>query len=269
MALWDGSPHNSFIKCATMGLLPTVRPDLRSHTFDLSYEDSIIQDKKYLKSSLKLLWNKAIHDEAYYLWLAQEGQLVLERNETIAWAQNVMHEPHKGLILETEATSFPESELVSISILRLTGEPILHTLVRPTERVKESTTLVHGIRQRDVDDAPSFADLHPTLKNLLEGEIVYCHNLEFCRWTLDYSAQLAGLSPISLTEQSHCLMLAYAGFLGEESSYDRYLWERLEGASKHRGENSYGLDILLEMAQASLLVPEEAFEIYLSHRTQQ
>lgn len=56
------------------------------------------------------------------------------------------------------------------------------SLIRPPEAAGKfhwGNVRVHGIRRRDVEDAPTFAELWPQMEADLEGSVIVCHNAAF------------------------------------------------------------------------------------------
>lgn len=65
-----------------------------------------------------------------------------------------------------------------------------YSLINPMMHFSSFNTRIHGIREEDVADAPTFAELWPTLNDYLSHNIVIAHNASFdmsvIRNTLDY-----------------------------------------------------------------------------------
>lgn len=64
-----------------------------------------------------------------------------------------------------------------------------YRLINPKCSFSPFNTHIHGITEADVQDAPTYAELWPTLQGILEGELVIAHNASFdmsvLRHTLD------------------------------------------------------------------------------------
>ncbi|WP_099157440.1 3'-5' exonuclease [Virgibacillus ndiopensis] len=64
-----------------------------------------------------------------------------------------------------------------------------YSLINPLMEFKSFNTYIHGITESDVEDAPTFAELWPTLHKYLDNNIVIAHNASFdmsvVRQTLD------------------------------------------------------------------------------------
>ena len=65
-----------------------------------------------------------------------------------------------------------------------------YSLINPMTEFRSFNTYIHGITEDDVTDAPTFAELWPTLNKYLMNNLVVAHNASFdmsvIRHTLDY-----------------------------------------------------------------------------------
>lgn len=69
-----------------------------------------------------------------------------------------------------------------------------YSLVRPPlNKYMWQTTRVHGIKPKDTMDAPTFVELFPVLKPLLEGQKMVAHNEAFDRAVLQRTMKYYGL----------------------------------------------------------------------------
>jgi DNA polymerase III subunit epsilon len=74
--------------------------------------------------------------------------------------------------LETTGINIVTDRIVEISYLKIfpTGKEESNTfLVNPTIPIPEKSTAIHGIKDEDVKDAPTFNELAKTLANIMEG----------------------------------------------------------------------------------------------------
>lgn len=74
--------------------------------------------------------------------------------------------------LETTGINIAQDRIVEISILKIHPngrEEIKTELVNPDKPIPEETSLIHGIYDEDVKDAPFFKDLGKTIAKFLEG----------------------------------------------------------------------------------------------------
>ena len=84
---------------------------------------------------------------------------------------------------ETTGTDPERDEIVSFALVLLdpdgdeTGR--FGSLVRPSCPIPEEASAIHGIRDADVADAPTFAELAGRLLELLGGRVFVAHNASF------------------------------------------------------------------------------------------
>lgn len=128
-----------------------------------------------------------------------------EVDKTIAWARTMLSTPD-ALILDTETTDL-HGYIVEIAVIRMDGTTVFESLVNPLGRIRASH--IHGITDRMVWDAPTFADIEPQLRTLLHGKTVVVYNAsydagvlesEISRLCTPSSDQLAWLIDIDHTD---------------------------------------------------------------------
>lgn len=99
--------------------------------------------------------------------------------------------------VETTGTSVEADEIVSIAVVRLDAEGIeldrFASLVRPTGPIPAESTAVHGIDDAEVAGAPTFAELTPTLLELLDSAVFVAHNADFDLPLVEHAFARAGL----------------------------------------------------------------------------
>ena len=70
----------------------------------------------------------------------------------------------------------------AVGIVVADGEGIheeFYSLINPLMDFESMNVYVHGIRESDVQDAPTFDELWPVLENYLTGSLVIAHNASF------------------------------------------------------------------------------------------
>lgn len=80
---------------------------------------------------------------------------------------------------------------IGIVIANASGvEKEYYHLINPLTTFSSFNTRIHGITESDVSDAPTYAELWPTLRELINNNLVIAHNASFdmsvMRHTLDY-----------------------------------------------------------------------------------
>ncbi|WP_288479229.1 3'-5' exonuclease [uncultured Pseudomonas sp.] len=174
---------------------------------------------------------------------AQQG---LVREQARRWLEQDV------LVLDTEATGLgEEAQLIEVAVMTLGGRVLLDTLVRPTIAVPREATLIHGLTDADLAQAPRFPEVFARLWPLLQGRTVLAYGMPFDYRLLGYNAHLHGLAlppeleretpPVQLVDGTrlHCLMQLYAQFWQEPSldSRNQDGWRRkaLAMAARQQG----------------------------------
>jgi DNA polymerase-3 subunit epsilon len=165
--------------------------------------------------------------------------------------------PIAVLDFETTGLSPGYDRVVEVSVVRIDpgSEPrlVFDSLVNPERRM--AATEIHGIRDRDVADAPRFDDLAAGLLHALSGCVVAAHNvyfdLRFLRFELDrlglfqevphlctmYSRPLLGLAACSLNEACRIDRIGFTPThtSRSDSTAAALLWMRYRKAFQERG----------------------------------
>ena len=184
-----------------------------------------------------------------------------------AWARALRHSADWA-VLDTETTGLDSNaEIIEVAVLDGHGRPLIDTLVRPVMPIPAPATSIHGITNRMVASAPTFAQIWPDLRELLATRRIIIYNADYDVRLLKQSAQRAGfrLPPL----RTECAMLQYAAWRGEVGTYGDWKWQRLEQACAqlnvtlaeaawHRaaGDCMATLAVISGMAGDSLDVPD-------------
>ncbi len=139
------------------------------------------------------------------------------------------------LYLDTETTGLRglfaggSDEIVELAIVDDRGEPVIHTLVKPSLRSSwPDAQRIHGISPAEVADAPTLMQLLPEIRKAVSGKAVVIYNAGF-----DVQFFPADVFANSSVE---CAMLAYAEYDGEWSDrYGSYRWHKLVTAAQETG----------------------------------
>lgn len=80
------------------------------------------------------------------------------------------------LILDTETTGLgDDAEVIEVSVIDARGEVLLDTLVRPSGQIPAEASAIHGITDADVATAPTWAEVHERLVELVAGRMVIAY----------------------------------------------------------------------------------------------
>jgi len=139
------------------------------------------------------------------------------RRQARRWAQDLMK--RSFYVLDTETTGLGKhDEIVQIAIVDQDGDKALNELIKPTIPIPSGASRVHGIYDRDVEDADSFGDIYTRLLKLLAGQVVVAYNMDFDRRMLRQSGAKYGLREIRMNwnrdMSQHCVMKQYARYKG-------------------------------------------------------
>jgi CBS domain-containing protein len=106
--------------------------------------------------------------------------------------------PAVVLDLETTGLNVKHDRVVQAAAIAMLGARILETprlnqLVNPGMPIPESATRIHGLADADVADAPTFADVAESLREILSGKVVVGHHIGFDLAILRNEAARAGI----------------------------------------------------------------------------
>jgi len=191
-----------------------------------------------------------------------------DRIEAIKTAREIV--AARPVYLDTETTGLDSSaEIVDIAIINSDGTELVNTLVRPTLPIPEQATNIHGIKNEDVTDAPTFADILPNLI-VYEDRLVVIYNQNY---DLRLMAQSAEANSVDswIPRDSICAMELYAQFHGDwNRQHQSYRWQKQSDAAKqlgieiranvhrlHRAAVDANLCRLIVEAMAALPLPNE------------
>lgn len=115
-----------------------------------------------------------------------------------------LHTPLAGLSvlvldLETTGLDVARDRIVQVGALAMQGAsiaeaPRMDQRIAPGIPIPAQASAIHGLRDEDVADAPAFADILPTLKQLLAGRVVVGHHIGFDLAVLRHETARAGIA---------------------------------------------------------------------------
>jgi DNA polymerase III epsilon subunit-like protein len=117
------------------------------------------------------------------------------------------------LILDTETTGLDENaEIVELAVVNANGEKLVDTLIKPLNPIPEEVSLIHGISNEMVNDAPNWRDVWLEIAPLLTGRLVLAYNAPFDSRILEQSCRLYRLPEPSFDWR--CVMQMYKDHTG-------------------------------------------------------
>ncbi|XGV96003.1 MAG: exonuclease domain-containing protein [Leptolyngbya sp. BL-A-14] len=133
------------------------------------------------------------------------------------------------VILDTETTGLRNAEIIQIGVLSGGGEVLLDSLVKPTIPIPHKTSIIHGISDDQVQNAPTFPEIYPHFVDLIKNKAVVIYNAQFDEAIFRYCCNRAHFNVPGFTEL-HCAMQWYAKWIGDWSDYHgNYRWPKLPG----------------------------------------
>ena len=138
----------------------------------------------------------------------------------------------QSLILDTETTGLgPVAEIVEIGIVNVWGGVVFESLIKPASPIPEAATAIHGISNADVANAPTWADVHDRIADIIRGRTVAIYNAAYDVRLIEQTAKLYKRLVPKYTPW--CAMLEYAKWWGEwDDQRDAYKWQRLTNAAR-------------------------------------
>ena len=169
----------------------------------------------------------------------------IDRNRAIAWAHTLLA-GGDFLILDTETADL-RGEIIEIGIIDASGNVLLDQRIKPAGQIAPGAQAVHGISIDDLQDAPTFPDVYPEIKSILENRLVIIYNAAYDTACITQDIERHGLERMNASAQ--CAMKIYAEFFGDWSEYHgSYKWKPLNGTHGAIGDCQTTLERLKEMA---------------------
>lgn len=136
--------------------------------------------------------------------------------------------------LDTETTGLEKTDqVVEIAIIDNLGSILLNTLIKPTIPIPPAAESIHGISDKQVAGAPTFARVLPELQNILASRTLVVYNAKYDVRMLQQSAQAVNLK-IQFPIKIHCAMELFAEYRGQwDPSRQHYKWFSLGNAATH------------------------------------
>lgn len=139
------------------------------------------------------------------------------------------------VVLDTETTGLgSDAEIVELCILDDKANILLDSRVKPSKPIPAEATAIHGITDTMCEHAPTWAELAPRVRDILQGRVVVVYNVDYDRRLLMQSDAIAGLANDWRGLCAwHCAMDAFAQTYGEKSSRGGYKWKSLKVAADY------------------------------------
>lgn len=158
------------------------------------------------------------------------------------------------IIIDTETTGLKgDAQIIEIVAIDRDGNTLFDTLVKPTIPIPPEASLIHGITDDQVADAPPFDLIWPSLKTVLDGKRILSYNIAFDMRMLEQSLSAVDIQD-PLICPSDCIMILAADHLRRQKwcNLATAAWqlnvEQQEPAHRALGDALTALDILRAIA---------------------
>lgn len=200
-----------------------------NYELDLSFLQSILTERR-------------IHLD----WLTEDRQVYSGSFDAHHWARQMISS-EDVVILDTETTGLPQLkknvEVIQVGAISTRGDVIVDELIKPKYKIPQRTTKIHGIRNEDVENMPSFPEVHEELQSVFEGKTVVAYKVAFEQQVLARSCSIHKLPELK-PKRWLCALKAYRAYRGFPESCP------MPGAVHSAVDDCYALlDLLMEMAR--------------------
>lgn len=122
-----------------------------------------------------------------------------------------------GLVLPSAAPLHTQPRVIEVGGVKFdeNGEiGRISQLINPLCKLDKKITEITGLKNKDLDNQPSFAEFAPALEKFFEGaDFLICHNAAFDKSVLDYEFLRLGRGG-KLPKETICTANEYAAILG-------------------------------------------------------
>lgn len=138
------------------------------------------------------------------------------------------------IILDVETTGLDPNthQLVQISLMNNKGKIIFSSLINPGRPIPPDATKIHGIKDSDVANAPTLAEIAPLLQRFLDGSYLVAYNAGFDVHFLTHLLRNLGVAEKFFFEGVGCVMELYQEYLQSER------WKPLPNLSGRESHDS-------------------------------
>lgn len=162
-----------------------------------------------------------------------------DRHNALLWARDVVRGKN-WCTLDTETTGCDvDDQVVEIAVCNPQTLETRAWRVRPTCPISDGARAIHDIRDEDLVNAPTYAEIWPTIEahilTITPAKFTIFYNAEFDIARLRASArgQTPKMKPPAIWT-NQCAMTRYAAVHGEEK-WNGYRWQKLEVACQTLG----------------------------------
>jgi len=138
------------------------------------------------------------------------------------------------VILDTETTGLSlTSEIIEIAVIDPECNVLVNERIKPKFGVPSEASAVHGIFDRDLENARSWEKVRNHVLSYIVGKDVIIYNASYDFGMFHKSDAVCGLPKLFYDDmfKPHCAMLWYAEWWGDWNDYrGSYRWQKLTDA---------------------------------------
>ncbi|EKU46844.1 3'-5' exonuclease [Staphylococcus massiliensis] len=106
------------------------------------------------------------------------------------------------IALDFKTANYKRTSICSVGMVKIVDNELMesfYTLVNPNDYFSQNNIRVHGIRPKDVFNAPTFDVVFPHMLDFIDGHPVVCHNAAFDMGVLHQSIKALNLKTPDIT----------------------------------------------------------------------
>ncbi|BAC13013.1 hypothetical conserved protein [Oceanobacillus iheyensis HTE831] len=137
----------------------------------------------------------------------------------------------KFAAIDFETANEKRNSACSVGVVIMNDTEIIdefYTLINPLASFRSGNVFIHGITEEQVQEAPTFAELWPTLSAYLEDTILIAHNASF-----DMSVLRQSLNKYDIPCPNYTSLCTV--------KISRLIWPQLENHKLHTVANHHGI----------------------------
>lgn len=133
-----------------------------------------------------------------------DSSVVLPPSVYVEWAQQLLEKPELAF-LEVDTTGLDDDdEIIRILLLDRDGKLLFDTFVCGDKEISEKVSMITGISDEQLEDAPSLVDAWKDIRQAFRGKYILSFNLDFDVSMLEAAAKRYGLEMFRIWGE--CLM---------------------------------------------------------------
>ena len=176
----------------------------------------------------------------------------------------------KPIFFDTETTGIGNTDqVIELTIIDFDGTVLFDNLMKPTCPISQGAQATHGINMEQLQDQPGFSYYFSTIQKLFAGRFVCGYNVDYDIRMLHQTAGVQDHPKNFLNFMGvFDVMLPYAHFYGDISSFGTPKWQKLGAACQqmnivpdgalHRSRADTDLTRRLALRMAELALPQVA-----------